>query len=408
MARQRLAIVAALAFIAAATLIPAPSDTWQRDFWCIRCGGSLDPVELLLNVLLFVPFGLALRAARARWVVAIAVVVATTVSIEMLQYTVIVGRDGSIRDCVTNTVGGLLGFAIQPHAGALWRADGRSSRRLAWAASLLWIAHAAITPLLFRPSASPNRYYMQIAPRLGQFDAFTGTVLSATVNGTSVGDGPFPDELQATVSNADSIEIAAVATPGQATQRIAPVVNIADRARDEIAILARRGMSSVFQSRVLAQKIGLYAPGVVLDDAFASGGSTPVHLEGTQRGFVLRLSVTAADGHSREATLTLSPALGWALWWPFDYPSSQTLRWMTVLWLFVPLLVIGFWGAERSGTFVSAAAPALTAAIAAQGIVPLVLGQMVSWSQLGIAVLGVIVGLGLGLRSTPLRESLGP
>jgi len=409
LARHRFALVAALALIAATTLGPAPGQTWQRDFWCVRCGDSINPVELLLNVTLFVPFGLALRVAGARWLVAIAAIVATTVSIEVLQYTVIVGRDGSLRDCLTNTAGGWLGFALMPRAEALWRADGTLSRRLAWVAALLWIVHAAMACVLFAPARTRHHYYAQIAPRLGQFDAFTGNLLSATINGVAVNSGPFSPELQAVVLHADSIAMVAVATPGHSTRRIAPIVNIADARDNEIAILAQRHASSVFQARVLAENLGFSAPAVVLDDVFPGGRSAPVQLTGTRRAFTLRLRETTAGGETRGATLTLSPALGWALWWPFDTPGSRTLRWMTLLWLVVPLAGIGFCGANRRGTFARAATPALTAAIGAHGLVPLMIRPSpVSWSQLGIALLGVIAGVVLGLRFTPQDESLGP
>lgn len=392
---------------------------WQRDFWCIRCGGSLDPVELVLNVLLFVPLGLALRASRVRTTVAIATIVATTVSIELLQYAVIVGRDGSIRDCLTNTIGGLAGFVVQPHAGVSWRADHRRSGPLAWAGAVFWIAHAAMASFLFRPA--PHRrpvpdvgfrgaFFAQIAPQLGQFDDFGGTVQSARIDSVLVSSGPFPADLQSTVPGARSIAMAAVVAAGSPTRHVAPILNVADGQTHEIAILGQQRTSLVFQARVRAQDVGFYAPAVVLDEVFPIGEGATAEVAGTRRGYVLHVRTTQASGGTRDATLTLSPSLGWALWWPGDFPSSVALAWLTALWLFLPVALIGFWSAERGPAKAAWIAPPFVAAIAAQAIVPLAIGpNVVVPSHLGIALVGGVVGLTLGrLRSARQRESLGP
>lgn len=419
MARQRFALVAALAFIAAATLLPAPDETWQREFWCIRCDGSFDPVELVLNVLLFVPLGLALRAAGVRTAFAIATIVGTTVSIELLQYTVIVGRDGTIRDCLTNTIGGLAGFVVQPHAAVSWRAGQRRSGRLAWTGALFWIAHAVMASFLFRPAphrrpvpdvGSRGAFFAQIAPRLGQFDDFEGTVLSPRIDSVLVRDGPFPAELQSIVPGARSIAMAAVVAGGSPTRHVAPILNVADGETHEIAILGQQQTSLVFQARVRAQDVGFNAPAVVLDDVFPIGEGTSAEVVGTRRGFVLRARTTEASGRTRYATLALSPSLGWALWWPGDFPSSLALGWLTALWLFVPVGLIGFWSAERGRLNARWIAPPFVAAIAAHAVVPLIVGpNVLVWLHLGIALAGGVVGLTLGrLRSARQRESLGP
>lgn len=403
MARHRPLLAASLALIAVATLVPAPGEAWQREFWCLRCSGSYDPVELVLNVLLFVPFGLALRAAGLRATVAAAAIVATTAGIEALQYFVIVGRDGTVRDCLTNAAGGFAGFLILPHAGAMWRADRRPSRGLAWAGALVWIAHAAMASVLFRPTDTSQRYFIQIAPHLGQFDVFPGSVSSAAVDGAVVPDGALDWGFQRQIQATDSITLSGVATQGPLTTGAAPIVAIVDGKTKEMAILAQQRAAALFQARVAAQDVGFHAPGVVLGDVFGheSGATGPVQLAGTRRGYTLRLREISGDAEPREATMTLSPSLGWALWWPFDYPGRATIVWMTAVWLLVPVALIGFW----AGSF----GPPLVAVIAAQVIVPLALGPgIVSWLHVVTAAAGALAGTALGrLRSAAPDESLG-
>jgi VanZ like protein len=398
-------LVAALAFIAAATLVPAPGDTWQRDFWCVRCGGSYDPLELVLNVLLFVPFGLALRAAGARWGSALAAILVTTASIEALQYTIIVGRDGSIRDILSNMLGGLAGFAALPHAGAVWRADRKPSRRLGWAAALLWIGHAAMASLLFRPSATPYRYFSQVAPVLGQFGVFSGTVLSARLDGALVESNELDPTLETRVRAADSIALGATLIPGAPAGRLAPIVNVADGAANEIAMLGQQRHAAVFQARVRAQDLGFYAPAVVMNDVFpATPRGTfppPMLVVGSRRGYTLHLAVTDAASRTREGRLTLSPDLGWTLWWPRDFPGHASLIWGTAAWVLVSIALIGFW----SGGI----AAALVAAVGAEIVVPLALGPgEIAWPNAVIAGMGVMAGLAAArLRSAGGDETLG-
>jgi hypothetical protein len=401
--RRRLAIAAAFTLIAAATLIPAPGSGWQHEFWCFRCGESYDPLELLLNIALFVPLGLALRAARVRAWLAVTIIVATTVTIEILQYFVIVGRDGVVRDCVSNAIGGVVGLAVQPHLRALWPGPGSPSRRLAWCAALLWIAHAAMAALLFRPSAASKRYYSQVAPELGQFDQFAGTVLSASIDGERVEGSLFDPALEARVRAADSITLASVVIPGPPKSRVAPIVNVVDSMGNEVAILAQQRTALVFQARTKGQDLGFYAPAVVMDDVFETEPSTtplPLLVAGVRRGSSLRLRVAAGTSTAREARLTLSPALGWTLWWPHEYPGRAALVWVTAAWVFVCIALLGFWSEGL-------AAP-LVAALGAEVLVPLALGPGVSSPTLVVSIMGALAGLAISrLRSAVGNETLG-
>src|SRR5690606_9606721 len=106
-------VVAVLAFAAIATLTLQPRPelaalSAATPVWCLVCG-SYGLVDVVLNVLLFVPLGVGLGLAGVRPRAAIIIVVLTTLTVELLQLTVISGRDSSLSDLVTNTVGGAIG-----------------------------------------------------------------------------------------------------------------------------------------------------------------------------------------------------------------------------------------------------------------------------------------------------------
>jgi hypothetical protein len=89
--------------------------------------GASAPYEVLANVLLFVPFGVYLRllAPSATWWRLAGTMAAVSLSLEVGQYVLSVGRS-DISDVVANTAGGLLGLgavqAVQVAVGDRGRA----------------------------------------------------------------------------------------------------------------------------------------------------------------------------------------------------------------------------------------------------------------------------------------------
>src|SRR6185437_8188349 len=105
-------ILAALgfAFIAIMTLTPQPGPPAFAPSLCVLCG-EMAVQDIILNVILFVPFGMGMRLAGVRRHRVIAISFCLTVVIELLQMHIIAGRDSSLGDVITNTLGGVLGVA---------------------------------------------------------------------------------------------------------------------------------------------------------------------------------------------------------------------------------------------------------------------------------------------------------
>lgn len=79
-------------------------------------GGGISantPVELGINVLLFLPFGiyLGLLAARWPWWKAAGIVAGTSLLFEVTQYVLAIGV-ADVTDIIVNTTGGVAGFGV--------------------------------------------------------------------------------------------------------------------------------------------------------------------------------------------------------------------------------------------------------------------------------------------------------
>ncbi len=95
---------------------PRIVDTVLEFFY--RAGGPLGfgivEVEMLLNVLVFVPIGVfaAMLLPRKLWWVAVLGGAALSTAAEAFQYVVLSSRVGSLRDVVLNVVGTALGALV--------------------------------------------------------------------------------------------------------------------------------------------------------------------------------------------------------------------------------------------------------------------------------------------------------
>ena len=398
--RRRAAIVASLLLIAAVTLVPT-GGAWPRDFWCWRCSDDASTIEFALNVLLFAPLGFALaRGVNVRK--ALLAIAATTIAIELLQYFVIAGRYGSIRDAIANFAGGAGALWVAPRLRSLWSPDAKTARRLAWGACALWIAHAVFVMIAFRPSMTNNPLFVQLAPDLGNYDKFRGTVANASVNGATVFIGEFPAGITAEAWQSEPLELMATVTTAPPTQRLAPVFALFDSRSIEIAFLADKRGDLVFRTRTSADNFGLRVPVLVLDDVFAprNGGNEAMRVTGYRDRYTLSVNAARANGERLAESVTLTPSLGWSIWWPFDVPESTTIAWMTWVWLAVPIGAIAFWSAASAAKprDWTAVLPVVVAIVVAHVLVPRLFGVPPLGNRLEALALaiGLFVGLALG------------
>lgn len=387
------AALAALA-IAAATLWPAPSqvaEVARTPIWCVLCG-DLGTVDVLLNLLLFVPLGLALRAAGLPLVRATLLAGGFSLAIELLQLG-IPGRDTSLSDFLTNTAGAALGAWLQ----GTWRgwafAPPRLARRLALGATLAWLGQTALTAYAVRPALPRSVYWGQIAPELEQFERFRGEVLSGRVGPIPMASRRLDNSAEVRRVLLDSGAVGAVAVPDGPTPGLAPIVSVFDREQREIVLLGQAGRDLVFRLRSHAFDLRLRPPAIRVPHAFPEAGGDTLRLAGRLSGRTLEAEARGS-GPVRRAALDLSAQWGWSLLLPMRYYLGPEERWLSALWVAVWLVPIGYW--TRRGRAGLIGPTALAAAFAA-GVgllaIPLAFGlRAPGWREWLAAPAGLLVG----------------
>src|SRR5450759_4224060 len=260
--------IASLAAIGFATLLPEPAAAVGSHF-CLVCG-SLGGVDAVLNVFLFVPLGIGLTLSGLPAKRALLAMCALSALIETAQFLVIPGRDSTIGDVLTNTLGGALGFAIGRYAPTLLRPSPRIALALALSWSAVWLAIQTISAFGFSPAIPRSEYYGQIARQLGNFEQFRGAVVRASIADVTVPDTRFPDSHRVRELLLRGAIVTTTIVPAKLTTDIAPIVRVADAREREIVLLAQNAENLVFGVRTGAAALRLRPPFFALPDAFSA------------------------------------------------------------------------------------------------------------------------------------------
>jgi hypothetical protein len=317
----------ALAAIAAATLTPIPSQaesTALTPWYCLLCGQE-GAVDVILNVALFVPFGIMLGLLGARAWRAGLVGGTLSIAIELLQATVVTGRDPSLSDVLTNTTGAILGALIGAMLPMLWQPEPRRARQLALASAGAWLAVVGLTALGFQPDRARGTVQRLEAPEVPLLDHFSGTVRSSSAD-----------------SAARSLRLSAEIITGPITDRLASIVELDDGSSTPLARLGQLGQKPVFSRRLLATRARFHTPAVRLYGGALPERAIAAQVEGAMDRSTLRVAATV-QGARREAEIPLTPGSGWMLLLPLGYPFDIYHEWTAAAWLALPLLLTGFW-----------------------------------------------------------------
>jgi glycopeptide antibiotics resistance protein len=254
-------LACALLLIAFATLWPMPGEPEIRGF-CMLCGGR-GTADLLLNVVLFMPLGVAFsRRGHSRTrIFLLALLLSTT--IELVQFF-IPGRDPSVSDVFANTCGAVLGALVASNANS-WlasRAPPALVSRLCRTASVLAVLMCLITGLLLNPAYPDSAYFSLWTPDLGHLVPYRGRVLSATLDGEPIGDGPIhaSDRIRAALEAPDGFALEVRAIAGPEPDGLSPLFAIFDEQRREILLLGQDREDLVLRLRSRANDARLDRP----------------------------------------------------------------------------------------------------------------------------------------------------
>lgn len=393
--------IIALASISALTLASAPDQVQtaaDTSVWCLLCG-DLGVVDVTLNILLFIPLGIGLSLlGLSRWR-ALMIVALASITVETLQLSFIAGRDASLSDLLTNTIGGMLGYWLGPNLPRLVIPVPRSAFRLAIGTLILWMMQQAFAAWALQPSLPRSVYYGQWAPELGQFDHFSGKVFQVTVNGVQLGNGRFDasDVVRAELAN-PSMELNVQAESGEITERTAPIFSIFDDQQRGILLVGAKDRDLVIHLRTRLDRLRLRSPSIVLPGAIPPAAGVRMAIKAEYGRARYRVQVLDQDQvFSRE--VPMSASWGWSFVLPFSYEFGPAARWLTISWLAGFWLMIGFWAAQsrRAGVLTWWGLLVLTLLIGLAGIPSFFGLEIAAIGEWIAAMAGAALGWTLGI-----------
>jgi VanZ family protein len=386
-------LAAALFAVLVATLTPMGGEKPHVSL-CLVCGERWAS-DILLNVILYLPLGVALALGGWRGLRALLGPGLLSASIEVAQFW-IPGRDPSLGDVTFDTLGAALGLLLVQSSSLWLRPRGRLKPGLAVFAAASAVAVLGATGVLLRPDLPRSAYWGQWTPDLGNLARYGGRVLSASLGPRDLPHGRLQgsEQVRELLLARSPLEVRAVAGPR--VSALASLVSIADDQSREIVLLGPDRGDIVFRYRALAATLGFDEPDVRAAGAMRGvgvGDSLSVGVQPDGKGYCLVVNDRAACG------LGLTVGRGWALlYYPESFPS-----WLRTLlddaWVAGLMIPLGFWIRGRG----FAAALVVAVAVAAWGVTPAT-GLLPATSA---EVAGAVLGFGLGRALQRLAAASG-
>ncbi len=385
---------AGLLLIAVTTLVPIPQQEMASHltpWWCIVCGehGGQDVVN---NVLLFIPFalGLCLAGLPSRAVIATGGLV--SLGIELLQWSVVPGRDASLSDVLTNTIGSLVGATLALHGVQLLRPTRTTVVRLASCWGALWLTVQMGSALLLQPWGPADQLRGFWARRVLGRSPFEGQVVSANLSGAPIptDSQPLTPEMERQI-RAGRFDLQLRLRSGR-SGKWSSVVEVLGP-RGSVAAIEANGGDLAFQPPMRSALFRMGRPALRIPGALSSPPGSALTLVARDRGSTLEAQWTGSSSPTQRVWQDLGPGLGWSLLAPFRYTYGWDTSIITMLWLAAWLLPLGYWTPHVSGRpFISWSAVLLLVAVGV-GLIPLLTGYSpAKFSEWLGALLGLVAG----------------
>jgi hypothetical protein len=408
---RALPVAVAIGLIALLTLEPRPRQaplSASTPWYCLVCGG-LGTVDVLLNLALFVPLGLTLRRLGFGPFRSAMTGLLVSGMVELLQATIVTGRDPSLSDLVTNTLGTVLGSVLGAALPGLVRPTAGRAQSLAEKAAAGWILLLAFTGWAVQPAAAPAQASFRIAPSMPGLDRFPGAISAATFNG-SPARGSLDTALVASALASRTLALEATASLLSWTEVLAPIIDIVDRRWVATAQLGQVGQKILFSVRSRSERLRLRAPTVKVYRALPPPRGQTFAAGGRLEGNTLSAFATVG-GVTHRAETRLTPGLGWMLvlplgFYPFDYRPEIT----SALWTALPLLLVGFWtGQSGARPSVAAGRWAALVCVGLLAIPPLTGAASQGWEAWVACVAALLLGrLAAGYASAGVSATVPP
>ena len=336
-------VAVAIGLIALLTLEPRPRQaplSAATPWHCLVCG-PVGTVDVLLNVALFVPLGFTLFRVGYGPLTSALIGLGVSSLVELLQATIVAGRDPSLSDLLTNTLGTGLGALLAHTFPRLVRPDRKLAARLATGIAMGWLAMLGFTGWAVQANLPTTGLTLRRTPVVPNFDRFPGDVRRLKLNGADHEPGRLAGELDPAAS-------APIALDAEGTLRgwpgvTAPIADLVDGRWNTVALLGQLGQKITFTVRARSELVKLRAPSAKVYRAmppprgqmFSAGGRL-------EDGSLVAHATVEGTRHVAETRLT--PGLGWMLvlplgFYPFDYLPELT----SAIWTALPLLLLGYW-----------------------------------------------------------------
>ncbi len=386
--------VPGLLVILVATLYPIPNQaifSAATPLLCLLCG-QLGGQDVVLNLLLFVPFAIGLRLLGWPWIRIVGVSALLSFTVEALQFFVIPGRDASLSDLLANTAGGALGATLAP---ALRQAanpsPGSAARRLLGGAAVL-LAIQGLSAWLLSPASPPGKLSSRWANAAPGGFPFFGKVRSVRLNGAPMpAFGAVPDSAAARDRLDDgsfALDLELTSGAGATDRRWIYMVKAGS-----VPLLAVDQYDRDLYFAVPAQALlfRLQPPTLRLRQGFSADSGQVLRVTAGEDGRRLWLTSSNDEVH-RSFELSLSPSHGWCMIIPFGFALGPETRWFTALWLASMFAPLGFWAARTGRRLMAWATVAATLTLAL-AVIPAVSGSPpVHWSEWLAGALGTAAG----------------
>ena len=393
-------VMASVTVVLAATLQPSFGVVPAEGGMCVTCG-ELWLADLVANVLLFVPFGVALAARGRRVPWALGAALALSVSVELLQ-NFVPGRSPVLRDVLANGSGAALGAAAVTHA-RLWIAPVEAWRGVLGAAALTAGLATVVGSAWLRQPAMPHSALAAAwneATQPGE-RPYPGIVLEAGLGGEPIGDGErvagwaVADFLRGAVP----LKLTAERAPAHPAPRT--LFSLLNASGDPHLRVEVTGAEMIVRTRSRGSWIGL-APVTLpfdLDASSAAPASDPIDVVLSREGG--RLCASVAGRVSCRPLAALED--GWTLFHA-GRASRGAATLVGLVWLALLFAPAGLWlGPGREGR--PSARPRWCPPLCGTAAVICALalaGRLVGTEAPALpAILAAVVGLVLGRQSGP-------
>lgn len=381
------------AVIAVVCLVPSESRSAQSIELCLVCG-DYGVANLLLNVILYLPLGMALGIRLRSVGRAMLLGLLLSVGIELLQLG-IPGRFTTLGDVVSNAAAAGLGAFVVTHLSHPAAMPGRLRHMLSFGWALGAAGIVVATGFLFAPSVPSGDLYGNWTSRSDMTPGYEGTLLSA-----SIADVPIPSrrladpsEVRALIEARAPLALSFELAPPN--DRRSVLFRLNGPSRREAMRMDIEGADVLVGPPYAGADLRLARPWLrfasVLDP-FVAGDTVSLELMPLVSGGDA-LSVVGG----RRIVKGFTPGRGWILLRPVDRRPPRALAVLDLLWLTALLAPIGWWAPSLASLGLAGSAPLL-----ALGLIPL-------WTPLlATPPLHYIAGIGLLLASFALSRAVQP